>query len=106
MPDYSKSRIYAIRSHACADVYIGSTTQALSCRMREHRADYRQFLKNGSGRASSCEIVKHDDAYIELIEEIACENKEQLLRREGEIIRATERCVNRQIPGRVEQAHT
>ena len=94
MPNYKNGKIYSIRSFLTDDIYIGSTTQPLSVKMALHRSNYR----NGK-YCSSCEILKHDDAYIELIEEYPCDSKEQLTKREGELIRGT-RCVNKIIPGR------
>jgi hypothetical protein len=44
------------------------------------------------------------DAYIELIENHACDNKEQLERREGQIMRTMD-CVNTQLPGRTRQEY-
>ncbi|MEG7772332.1 hypothetical protein U2088_15460, partial [Listeria monocytogenes] len=49
---------------------------------------------------SSYEIVKFDDCYIELVELFPCGSKIELQKREGEIIRQTEKCVNKRIDGR------
>jgi hypothetical protein len=92
MPNYQNGKIYVIRSHQTEQVYIGSTTQSLAKRMYGHR--------NGKNKCSSYEIIKYTDNYIELIEEFPCNNKMELLRREGELVRATDNCVNKQIPGR------
>lgn len=89
MPDYSKGKIYQIISPNHPLPYIGSTTVALSKRMTEHRR-----LRDCSSRI----IIDAGDAYIELIEEFPCDNKEQLNKREGEVIRARE-CVNRRVAG-------
>lgn len=96
MIDYSHGKIYAIRSHQTDLIYIGSTTQKLSYRMSQHRANNTPCL-------SSNEILKYDDAYIELIELYPCSCKEELNRREGEIIRNNEKCVNKQIAGRTQK---
>lgn len=101
MPDYQNSKIYAIRTHQSNEVYIGSTTLSLTARMGEHRRQYRFYKGENKTKATkSQELLKYEDAYIELIEEFPCKNKEQLLKREGEIIRTTEHCVNRCISGR------
>ena len=91
MPNYAKAKIYQVISPNHPVPYIGSTTQALSKRMAHHR----------SQRNPCCSriILEAGDAYIELIEEYPCENREQLSRREGELIRQRE-CVNRCIAGR------
>jgi hypothetical protein len=46
-------------------------------------------------------VIDAGDAYIELIEEFPCESREQLNKREGEVIRERE-CVNMAIPGRTQ----
>ena len=96
MPDYSKGKVYAIRSHSTDKVYIGSTIETLSSRMSKHRYDF----KHNHGVTSS-EILKFNDCYIELICDYPCERKEQLDRKEGEYIRQyKDKCVNRSIAGR------
>ena len=46
------------------------------------------------------------DAYIELLEEINCDNRNQLEKREGELIREHKNnCVNRCIAGRTKQEY-
>jgi len=82
MPSYESSKIYAIRSPQTDKIYIGSTTQKLCYRMTSHR-NHHKIGKN----VRSNELIGFGDAYIELLEEFPCENKEQLARREGELIR-------------------
>lgn len=102
MPDYSQGKIYRIYSPSHLEVghYIGSTTQPLSKRMDAHRSTYRKYQATKVGFITSFIILDFEDARIELIEDCPCENKEHLNRREGELIRATENCVNKQIAGR------
>lgn len=100
MPDYSKSKLYFIRSHQTDLVYVGSTTQKLMYRFQAHKRDYKLYLEGKLKRiCTSSLIVKYDDAYIELVKECPCDNKEQLHKFEGELIRNTE-CVNKYISGR------
>ena len=99
MPDYKQGKIYCLRSHQTDDIYIGSTTQPLSKRMTSHRRDYKCWKHGKCDYVSSFELIKHDDCYIELLEECPCENRNQLLRREGQLIREMD-CVNRCIAGR------
>lgn len=98
MPNYKAGKIYAIRSHQTDLVYIGSTTQPLSKRLAEHK--HKTKTKN----ISSKQLFSYEDVYIELIEDYPCETKEQLNRREGEIIRNTN-CVNKRIAGRTKKEH-
>ncbi len=92
MRDFSKGKIYIIRSHKTDDVYIGSTTQELSVRMAFHRFN--------SNTSTSKELVAHGDAYIELLELYPCANEPELLIREGFHIQENSNCVNRCIAGR------
>ncbi len=99
MPKYQNGKIYSIRSHQTGDVYIGSTTQTLAQRLSVHKSKYKRY-NNGKRRyVTSFQILAYDDAYIELVEHFPCASKEELHRREGEIIRETN-CVNKNIPGR------
>jgi len=66
--------------------------------MGQHRSDYK--LNRGK---SSAEVLKHGGAYIELIEKFPCEDREELCKREGEVMRATENCVNKVIAGRTDK---
>lgn len=93
MPNYANGKIYQIISPNYPLPYIGSTTQPLCKRMAEHRKP--SHLPKCSSRI----LIEAGDAYIELIENYPCENKEQLNRREGMIIRERE-CVNYRIAGR------
>ena len=78
-------------------VYIGSTVSPLYKRMTQHKAP--------SNDASSKSIVEAGDAYIELLEDFPCERREQLNKREGELIRATANCVNKMIAGRTKKQY-
>lgn len=88
-PNFANGKIYAIRSHQIEQIYIGSTTQPLYKRFHRHKTMY----------CSSKEIMKFSDCYIELLENYACANKNELNRREGELIRL-HNCVNKRIAGR------
>ena len=96
MPDYSNGKIYQLISPHHVLPYIGSTTQPLCKRMVEHRAP--------SNKCRSRVVIEAGDAYIELIENYPCENKEQLNKREGEIIRQRA-CVNHCVPGRTDREY-
>ena len=91
MPEYQNGKIYALRSHQTEDVYIGSTTQPLSLRFAGH--------KMMRAKCTSLVMFQYPDVYIELIEAFPCKTKEELNKREGEVIRATN-CVNKNIAGR------
>jgi hypothetical protein len=104
MPNYQNGKIYTIRSHQTDQIYIGSTSQRLSRRMEGHRTNYKKYQNGTYHYVSSFEIVKYEDCYIELLEECKCENKAQLEKREGELIRENV-CINKRIPGRTRAEH-
>lgn len=90
MPDYKNSKIYKLWSPEGDDIYIGSTTQSLSRRKAKHKTD----------RCSSKILFeKYTDVRIELLEECPCDNREQLVKKEGEYVR-NNNCVNKHIAGR------
>ena len=84
MPDYSKGKIYTIRCLNDPNIYVGSTIQTLSVRMGKHRNDYLRDRILGKNK----DIVKDINEWkIELHELYPCLTREELLRREGEVIR-------------------
>ena len=100
MTDYSRTKIYCIRSHQTDDIYIGSSCQkTLAVRLGGHKRDYKNWLNGKHNYVTSFEIIKYGDAYIELLEEYPCRNKLQLNRKEGEYIRKMD-CVNKLVAGR------
>lgn len=100
MVNYQKGKIYAIRSHQTDKVYIGSTTQVLSARLGSHVREKKYYEDGIINYITSFEMLEFDDYYIELLELCPCDSKEELHKREGEIIRTTPNCVNKYIPGR------
>ena len=83
MPDYSKGKIYTIRCRNDPTlIYVGSTIQPLSHRLGSHKYKASKYPDRWYS------IIKDwNDWYIELYESYPCNNKEELVKREGEIIR-------------------
>lgn len=77
-------------------MYIGSTCDKLNKRMSAHKSRYK---KDKSETKTVNKILKYPDAYIELIENFPCENKRELLDREGYFQKKVP-CCNSQIQGR------
>ena len=103
-PRYQRGKIYTIRSHKTPLVYVGSTIEkSLKNRLSGHRTQYKQY-KNGTGNyRTSFDILDIDEnCYIELYENYPCDSKEQLEKREGQIIRELD-CINKCIPGRTKK---
>ena len=51
--------------------------------------------RHPDNQTTSKEILQFKDAVIELVEEYPCKSKEQLIRREIEIIQRTSNCINK-----------
>jgi len=100
MPDYSKAKLYAIRSNKTEDIYIGSSCVRLSQRLHRHRSSYKRYKAGTYAYMTSYEIIKHPDNYIELLRAVPCSSREELHKLEGEEIRRTAQCVNKYIAGR------
>jgi hypothetical protein len=85
MPNYQDGKIYTIR---CRNdntlIYVGSTTMTLPRRIAEHRF---ASVNNNSRKLYQSVNGEWDNWYIELYEVYPCENKQELCKREGEIIR-------------------
>jgi hypothetical protein len=98
--NYASGKIYSIRSHQTNEIYIGSTITTLSRRLRGHHEDLKKKNDGNLTNCSSFTLLAYPDHYIELIESYPCANKNELVRREGQIIRDTINCVNKNIAGR------
>ena len=86
MPDYSKGKIYTIRCRTDNTlIYVGSTISSLSKRWGQHKG----AIISKKYDLYTCREINggFENWYIELYENYSCENKEQLFKKEGEIIR-------------------
>ena len=84
MINYKNGKIYSVRCRIDDTlIYVGSTTQPLSKRWGDHKYNF----KTGNHFPFHKLIVDIDDWYIQLEEEFPCDNKEQLEKREAEIMR-------------------
>lgn len=96
--DYTRSKIYTIKSPNTDKIYIGSTTNTLYKRMCSHIAHSKENCKI---KNTSRIIINSGDSYIELLEEYPCVTRQELLKREGELIKQHKLiCVNKNIAGR------
>jgi hypothetical protein len=102
MPDYGCGKVYAIVGEDGLEIYVGSTAQPLHKRWHGHkkmakfkpeRAIYKHIAENGG----------FEKFRIILVEEYPCENRQQLLRREGEHIKRLQPIGNRRVAGRTPQ---
>jgi hypothetical protein len=99
MPDYNHGNIYTSRCKTDDSlIYVGGTTQSLSERMASHRCDCKR-------RPNICfyEYVDvWDNWYIELFEYFPCNNKEELNKKEGQVLREIG-TINKQVAGRTDK---
>jgi hypothetical protein len=99
MPDYKQGKIYTIRSPNTDKYYIGSTTQPLHKRFYEHKRTY----ENGTNLTTASFVFDYIGAYIELLEEFSCNNRNELDKREGELQREhKDKIINKIIAGRTD----
>ena len=101
MVNYKYGKIYKIEDNTNGNIYIGSTCCRLLCqRLRKHVSDYKCYLNGKTGLyTTSFEILKNNDYFIELIEKVPCDSRDELTKREGHYIRIL-KCVNKCVPGR------
>lgn len=99
MPNYNNSKIYKLVCNDPNIIYIGSTTQKLCQRLSKHKR-----TKIHNEKISSQKLFEIGEVKIILIEEVNCENKEQLLKRERHYIELLD-CVNKNIPGRTNKEY-
>jgi len=105
MPDYQKGKIYRLWSPSQNIIYIGSTTQVLSQRLGGHLKEKRTYDKDNTKKhMTSFLVLECEDYKIELLEEYACNNKQQLEKKESEYIRNND-CVNKVIPDRTRKEY-
>lgn len=93
---YSRGKIYKIVCNKTGKCYIGSTCeQRLCCRINKHRECFKRYNKGTYHFVSSFEIFENDDYDIVLVENYACNSKDELHSRERFWIENTQNCVNR-----------
>jgi len=99
MPNYQNGKIYTIRCHTDdSKIYVGSTTTTLCKRITQHRSASKKQRETMWYN----NVEDWGDWYIELYEDFPCDRKEQLCRREGEVIREIGN-LNKAIAGRTEK---
>jgi hypothetical protein len=99
MPDYQQGKIYTIRCRTDDTlIYVGSTIQPLCERFAQHKRNSKQE-KQKSRLIFRTINEDWDNWYIELYELYPCNCKEELCKKEGEIIRLIA-TLNTEIAGR------
>ena len=101
---FHDSKIYLIKSDnpEIKEQYYGSTTMSLHHRMCMHRSAFKKFKNENKGKNTLNKLFqKHgiDSFYISLVENIKCETKQELLKKECDYIN-NNNCVNKNKPFR------
>ena len=87
MPDYGNGKIYSIRCRTDDTlIYVGSTIQSLAVRWGGHKR-HSKVESHKNSLIYRTINQDWDNWFIELYELYPCSSKEELCRREGEIIR-------------------
>ena len=84
---YQNGKIYCIRNTVNKDIYIGSTTQALSRRMVKHRSKAKSEEANHYKLYKLMNSIGVDTFYIEHLVDCPCQSLEHLRAEEGKWIR-------------------
>ena len=96
---YKNGKVYAVRNIVDDTVYIGSTIQPLHKRFFEHKCRVNKGREKTKALYLKMNEIGVDKFYIELIEQFPCASREELNRKEGEIIRENTVC-NSNLAGR------
>ena len=93
MPNYNNGKIYNLVNNIDNNIYIGSSCNVLSKRLSEHKRNAR--IKTERQVYKHLNEIGWLNVKIILIEEFACENRNQLLWREDYFIRLMKPSLNK-----------
>ena len=86
--NYTNGKIYTIKNkNDTSLIYVGSTIRTLEERFKGHKEACKKQTKNPNSKLYNTVNNDWTDWYIELYELYPCENKSELCKREGEIIK-------------------
>ena len=102
--EYSTGKIYCLICNISGKKYYGSTISPLWKRLDDHKQGYKCNLRGIGSYVMSFDIIKNNNYRIELVEEVNCSSKEELLVRERFHIENNE-CVNKVVPLRTDKEY-
>jgi hypothetical protein len=95
-----KGNIYALKTHNDKTLtYIGSTILTLHERHTIHKYKHKLYIEDRHHYITAFKVIEKGSTYMELLESIDCNTKEELLKKEGDYMK-TIKCVNKNIAGR------
>ncbi len=102
---YNNGKIYTLRCYDDVNlIYVGSTTQPLHKRWHAHKNSFNKDKNQNRLLCIKMKEIGIDKFYIELYELYTCNSKEELNKREGEVIRLIGN-LNMCIPCRTQQEY-
>lgn len=106
MPNYKEGKIYRIITKHSDKVYVGSTTQEIDDRFASHSSSYKLWKNGGTHYVTVYSLFElgPDDVSIELLEDVCCGTREELLARERYYIENSN-SINKIIPGRTQKEY-
>jgi hypothetical protein len=97
--NYQDGKIYRIDCLITKEVYIGSTIQSLTKRMKDHRHHFKRWKEGKGHYTSSYQIIERNSYKSSLIELYPCNSKDELYERERYFIKLIP-CINKMVPNR------
>ena len=100
---FNFAKIYKLTNDTTDKIYIGSTCERYLCmRMAKHRNNYLRYTNNKTHKTTASEILKLEGTTkIELLENVICNNLNELCKRERYFIELNKDIVvNKNIPTR------
>jgi len=76
MTSYEKCLIYSIECLTTNEVYIGSTTLKINKRIDAHKSSLNRCVSKG--------IIERGNYKVNILEEVSCDSKKELLMKERE----------------------
>ena len=108
MVNYKNGKIYKLVNSICneGNCYYGSTCNKLRIRKQQHKYNYKYWKEGKYHFVSSFKLFDEDfeNTKIILVEEVKCDNKQQLLARERFYIE-NYKCLNKCVPGRTKKEY-
>ena len=86
-PDYSLGKIYRITNPNNTKYYIGSTILPLEKRLEQHKRSKASYDKGNKSARKLASFELLEGGSIELLKNYPCNNRRQLQKEEGELIR-------------------
>ena len=92
-----KGTIFKLVDAKSNDFYIGCTSRSLSKAVYEMRQKNSKYNKGKYKFATYMKIISNDNYFIEVIEEVECDDMKELLLHQSKHI-LNSKCINKNVP--------